>query len=565
MQKRIFINYVGLILFCVVFLALSFGFLFFRSTQAHEMTAIRDKANLVADLLNQNITASHEAIDSGGTRITVITPDGWVLSDSHAGADLSINRSDRAEFVQAISYGSGEAIRRSDTLGAETFYYALRLNDGNVLRLSRTLHSLGMVFMSTIPALIIITIIVLVIAHLIAHRLTRSIIKPLTKIDFDNLEDISDPNSSESLYEELWPYMRKIDNQKHEIASQLTTLKSRTETIEAIIANMREGIVMLDEKGLVLAINQSVLSIFDIPKKSDILQKSIGHIYRDPEFTQAVKSCLDGAHLEINFERSNRFFNTFLSPASGGAIIFFLDITEQHKADQQRKEFTANVSHELKTPLTTISALSEMMANSMVQPDDAVNSANKIYGHSKRLINIIDDIIRLSEFDESKTPKDFVEFNIFELAETVIASLQDKAHKKSVMVELTGQPLQIKANSRLIDDLLFNLIDNGIKYNKEGGQLIVEVVNEADFCKLSVSDTGIGIPSEQQKRVFERFYRVDTSRTRKTGGTGLGLSIVKHIVEHHNGKLTMESTEGEGTTITCYLPSADKTALNVHA
>jgi len=552
MQKRIFINFVGLILFCVVFLVLSFGFLFFRSTQAHEMTVIRDKANLVADLLNQNITANHEAIDSGGTRITVITPDGWVLSDSHAGADLNINRSDRAEFVQAISYGSGEAIRRSDTLGAETFYYAVRLNDGNVLRLSRTLYSLGMVFISTIPALIIITIIVLVIAHLIAHRLTRSIIRPLTEIDFDNLE--ADPNLSESLYEELWPYMRKIDNQKLEIASQLATLKNRTETIEAIIANMREGIVMLDEKGLVLAINQSALNIFDIPQKRDIIEKNIGHIYRDPDFIQAVKHCLDGEHLEINFTRDDKFFNAFLSPAaSGGAIIFFLDTTEQHKAEAQRKEFSANVSHELKTPLTIISALSEMIVSGMVKSDDIVNSANKIYGHSKRLINIIEDIIRLSEFDESKTLKDFTEFNIFELAETVIASLQDKAQEKPVTIVLTGQPVQIKANNRLVDELLFNLIDNGIKYNKDDGNVTLDIREENGLCKISVIDTGIGIPKKYQSRIFERFYRVDDSRSKKTGGTGLGLSIVKHITEHHNGKIVLDSAEGMGTTIVCYI------------
>ncbi|MCL2406139.1 MAG: ATP-binding protein [Defluviitaleaceae bacterium] len=559
MQKRIFVNFVGVILFCVVFLALSFGFLFYRSTQAHEMAAIRDKANLVADLLNQNIAASHEAIDSGGTRITIISPDGWALSDSHAGADLNINRSDRSEFVQAISYGSGEAIRSSDTLGAETFYYAIRLDDGNVLRLSRTLYSLGLVFISTIPALMVITVIVLVIAHLIAHRLTRLIIKPLTGIDFDNLEAMSDPNLSESLYEELWPYMRKIDYQKQEITSQLATLKNRTETIEAIIANMREGIVMLDDKGLVLAINQSVLNIFDIPQKRDIIQKNIGHIYRDPDFIQAVKRCLDGEHLEINFTRSDKFFNAFLSPVvSGGAIIFFLDTTEHHKAEAQRKEFSANVSHELKTPLTTISALSEMMANGMVKTDDIATSANKIYGHSKRLINIIDDIIRLSEFDENKTARDFTEFDIFELAETVIASLQDKAQEKPVTLELTGQPLHIKANNRLIDELLFNLIDNGIKYNKDNGNVTLDIREENGLCKISVTDTGIGIPKKHHSRIFERFYRVDNSRSKKTGGTGLGLSIVKHITEHHSGNVVLDSVEGMGTTIVCYIVFVNK-------
>jgi len=553
MQKRIFFNFVGLILACVVLLVVAFGLLFFRAAQSHEMAAIRDKAYLVADLLNQNISTGYDAIDGGGTRITIISPEGWALLDSHAGADLDNNRSDRIEFMQAIAYGSGEAIRASDTLGTETFYYAVRLQNGNVLRLSRTLYSLGEVFTSTIPALIGITIVILVIAYFIANRLTHLIIKPLTEIDFDSTPDYA---TKAYLYEELLPYIKKIDHQKNEITSQLTTLKHRTETIEAIIANMREGLVMLDKKGLVLAANKSVLSIFNVSKKRHILQKNIKHIYRDPEFIQGVKSCLDdGMHLEINFSRNGRFFNGFLSPvASGGAIIFFLDTTEQHKAETQRREFTANVSHELKTPLTTISALSEMMANGMAKTEDVTHFSEKISTHTKRLINIIDDIIRLSEFDESKVDKNFTVFDAFELAKTVILSLQEKAAEKFVTIELTGQPVKINANNRLVDELLYNLIENGIKYNKDNGLVTLDICEENGYCKISVADTGIGISKKHRDRIFERFYRGDNSRSKKTGGTGLGLSIVKHITDHHNGKIALDSTEGIGTTIICYLP-----------
>jgi len=549
MQKRIFLNYVGLILACVILLVAAFALLFFRTAQTHEMAAIRDKTYLVASLLNQSASTTPDTIDGGGTRITIISPEGMALSDSHAIANLHVNRSDRTEFIQALAYGSGEAIRASETFGAETFYYAVLLQNGNILRLSRTLYSLGEVFTSTIPALVVITVAILVVAYFIAKRLTHLIIKPLTEVDFDNTA-INEP-----LYEELGPYMQKIDHQKNEITNQLTTLKNRAETIEAIIANMREGLVMLDEKGLVLTANTSVLNIFDVSKKRHILQKNIGHIYRDPEFIQAVKSCLDGMHLEINFSRNGRFFNAFLSPvASSGAIIFFLDTTQQHKAETQRKEFTANVSHELKTPLTTISALSEMIANGMAKPEDVPNFSEKISTHSKRLINIIDDIIRLSEFDESKVEKDFTAFDIFELAKTVAASLQEKADEKPVTVEITGQPLTITANSHLIDELLYNLIDNGIKYNKTGGHVTLDICKENELCKISVADTGIGIAKKHQARIFERFYRADNSRSKKTGGTGLGLSIVKHITEHHNGKIVLDSTEGVGTTIVCYLP-----------
>ncbi|MCL2576413.1 MAG: ATP-binding protein [Defluviitaleaceae bacterium] len=561
MQKRIFINFVGLILVCVVLLVVSFGFLFFRAAQTHEMAAIRDKAQLVAELLNQNTDTNYEVINSGDTRITIISADGRALSDSHIGADLSVNRSDRTEFIQAVNYGSGEAIRASATLGADTFYYAIRLDNGNVLRLSRTLYSLGEVFTSTIPIFAIITIVILAVAYFIAYRLTRIIIKPLTEIDFDN------STSSESLYEELWPYMKKIDHQKAEIASQFATLRNRAETIDAIIANMREGLVMLDEKGLVLAVNKSVLDIFGISAKHDVVGQNIGYIYHDSDFMQGVKQCLGGAFFEMNFSRNNKFYNAFLSPgtlgravseandqpASGGAIVFILDTTEQHKADLQRKEFTANVSHELKTPLTTISALSEMMANGMAKADDVAGFSQKISDHTKRLMNIIDDIIRLSEFDESKVEKNFVKFDIYELAKTVIATLQDKAEEKSVSVELTGQPLQIEANNRLLDELIFNLLDNGIKYNKDGGNVTIDISYENDKCKISVTDTGIGIASQHQSRVFERFYRADASRSKKTGGTGLGLSIVKHIAEHHNGNVILESTEGVGTKVVCYI------------
>ena len=442
MQKRIFLNFAGLILVCVMLLAVSFGVLFFRSTQTHEMAAIRDKAHMVAGLLNQGNFAYAEALNGGETRMTIVSGEGWVLSDSHAGTDLTVNRADRMEFTKALAYGSGEAIRRSDTLGAETFYYAVLLENGSVLRLSRTLYSLGEVFMSTLPWLIAVMIVILVLAHFIVHRLTKNIIKPLTAVDFESTD------TGEPLYEELLPYVKKIELQKQEISDQILTLR---------------------------------------------------------------------------------------------------------KAETQRREFSANVSHELKTPLTTISALAEMIAKGMVNAEDIADFASKISSRSHRLINIIEDIIRLSEFDESKVGKDFTTFDIHELAEQVMDSLQEKATEKEVAIKLTGQPLQVQANSRLLEELLTNLIDNGIKYNKVGGSVTVNICEENGFCKISVSDTGIGISKKHHSRIFERFYRVDSSRSKKTGGTGLGLSIVKHIAEHHNGRAVMDSTIGKGTTFICYI------------
>jgi two-component system phosphate regulon sensor histidine kinase PhoR len=547
-------------------MAVSFGALFFRAVQNREKASIKDKAYLVAQLLNVREIEYTERLHGGETRITIISSNGFTLLDSHAGADLGANRSDRVEFVEAVAFGKSEAIRRSSTFGADTYYYAIKLDNGSVVRLSRPLSSLGGVFTSILPALIGVTLLILALAHFVVHRMTRLIIKPLASVDFESEEAISSSALSESLYEELWPYIRKIDNQKKEIAKQMKTLRSRAETIEAIIENMREGLVILDEKGLVMAINKSALDIFYLPDEHDVIQKNIKHVYRDLEFIQGVKKCLEGVRLELNITRSEKIYNVFLNPVISqeknigavegscrGAIIFFLDSTEQFNAEKQRREFSANVSHELKTPLTTISALSEMMSNGMTKPEDALGFATKISGQTQRLIHIIDDIIRLSEFDESKVDKEFSVFDINELAQSVIVALQDKAHEKSVTINLTGESLKVKGAYRLLDELMYNLIDNGIKYNKEGGKVTVDLRKENEFCKISVADTGIGISKEHQSHVFERFYRVDSSRSKKTGGTGLGLSIVKHIAEHHNGKVVLESVEGAGTTIVCYI------------
>ena len=554
MQKRIFLNFVGLILICLILLATSFGLIFFNAAQDHEMASIRDQAQIVAQLLNliegNYPERLHGRIHGGDTRITLIAADGWVLADSYPGADLTINRSDRLEFIQAISQGSGEAIRPSDTLAADTFYYAMLLQDGSVLRLSRTLYSLGEVFTSTLPSLIAMAVLIMVVAYFIAQRLTKKIIEPIIQ-----------SSQADMPYEELWPYIRKINKQEREIARQMTNLRNRAETIEAIIANMREGLILVDEKGFVLTVNKSILDIFGISGQQEVIQKNVQQICRAPEFMQAVKACLEGTHLEISLARNDKIYNIYLSPVESkdqnnrGAIIFFLDTTEKFNAESQRREFSANVSHELKTPLTTISALSEMMANGMAKPEDMPEFSDKISKHSKRLINIIDDIIRLSEFDENKVGEDFTTFDIYELSKSVVGNLQEKAAEKSVTLELTGEsPLTLKANEHLIDELIYNLIDNGIKYNKEGGKVSVNLGKENDYCKITVADTGIGISKEHQSRIFERFYRVDNSRSKKTGGSGLGLSIVKHIIEHHNARVNVESSEGEGTSFEVYLP-----------
>jgi len=278
-------------------------------------------------------------------------------------------------------------------------------------------------------------------------------------------------------------------------------------------------------------------------------ERNILHICRDMEFQQGVKSCLSGTNAELTFARGGRIYNVFFSP---GVILFF-DITEKYDLEQQRRAFSANVSHELKTPLTTISALSEMIENGMAKEEDIQDFAGKISSQAKRLLAIIEDIIRLSEFDEGKTAKEYSSFDLYDLVASVAETLQAQADKKHVSIEITGERFAITANRQMIDELLYNLIDNAIKYNREGGTVSVALDREDGMCKIAVSDTGIGIPPEHRGRVFERFYRVDKSRSKATGGTGLGLSIVKHIAEHHGGRVELESAEGVGTTVVCYV------------
>jgi len=555
-QRRIFLTFAGLILASVLLLAMAFVLLSYHAMRNNEQTAIRDKTHLIASMFNQYPTLDHRTINSGGSRFTLIAPDGLARFDNHRDADLTINRSNREEFVQALQFGTGQAIRPSETLGADTFYYAVRLNNGDVLRLSRTLHSLGAGFRVTLPALVVVFLIILAIAYGVAHRLTRAIIKPITHIDLEQIH--SHDESPLPPYEELWPFIQKITHQRIQLTHQLTTLYHRAETIDTLIANMREGLIILDGKGQILAANKSAAHLFGMKKKCDLINWHIQHIHRDPTFASHVKKCLEGTFTEIDFTRKDKHYNAFFSPVAqndnNGAILFFLDTTQHYKAQQQRREFTANVSHELKTPLTTIAATAEMITNGMAQPQDVPAFARKITEQTTRLMHIINDIIRLSEFDESKVERDFAPFDLYALAQSTIAALQPQATEKSIAITLSGASLFINANARLIEELLSNLIENGIKYNKDGGEVAVGITEENGCCIIAVTDTGIGIAKGHRRRVFERFYRVDASRSKKTGGTGLGLAIVKHIAEHHGGSVKIDSTVDVGTVVVCRLP-----------
>ena len=551
MKKRIYSSFVCLLFPSVLILSAVLSLLFHNTSKKHELDVVRDYANLVSGLLDSGVSggvhfSDYISRDPGAPRLTVIAPDGTVLLDSRTVADTLENHAERPEVIEALRSGSGESLRYSDTLRLDMFYYAVTLGDGNVLRISRPVRDVTSLFRTMLPVAVAMALLTFLLANFAARRLTRRIIKPIEEIDFDG------ENAAE--YDELTPYMKKIDRQKQEIAEKISALSDRAGTIETITDNMKEGLILINEKGEALTANKCVRDIFG----DDVDNKSILHICRDIDFQNEVKQCLSGDNVEMRMERKGRIYNVFMSPVCStgtvrGAVILFHDATERHQAEKQRREFSANVSHELKTPLTTISALSEMIESGMAKNSDIVCFAARISEQAGRLLVLIEDIIRLSEFDEGGAAKENTVFDVYELAESVINALKDSAG--GIDLKLTGERFEISANRRMIDELLYNLIDNGVKYNKEGGHVDVGLsLSDGGICKITVSDTGIGISEKHQPRVFERFYRVDGSRSKKTGGTGLGLSIVKHIAEYHGGRVELQSKKDAGTTVICYLP-----------
>ncbi|MDR2933009.1 MAG: hypothetical protein LBV27_07865 [Oscillospiraceae bacterium] len=478
-------------------------------------------------------------------RVSIIDQAGNVTFDNMAELDMLGNHLDRPEVADAIRNGTGESERFSDTLGETTHYYAVRMASGDIVRLALETDSVFTILYGFVPLLLVCLLLASGVSFFLARRLTKRIVAPINNIDLDAPELGN--------YDELLPLVKRIETQKRELSAQLGEIESRAATISAITGNMKEGLLLLDTNGKVLLANESVHNILaqDIAVGNDMIT-----VYRDADFLAQAKRCLSGEKTEMVLCLNNRYYSVYFSPVFekaqiGGAVILFIDITERYAAEAQRKEFSANVSHELKTPLTTIAALSEMIADGTAKDKDIRPFADKIKSQSSRLINIIDDIIKLSEFDEGGIPKEHTRFNLYDLAETVIGSLDEKAKERHVTVDLRGESQQyMVGNMRMIDELLFNLVDNAIKYNYEGGRVDVALSGNEGEIKLAVEDTGVGIPKEHLSHIFERFYRVDKSRSKKTGGTGLGLSIVKHIAEFHGGRVEVESTVGEGTAIT---------------
>ncbi len=551
MTKKIFQSILlvaGCVLLASLLIIMGFLYDYFGGVEENQL---RDELNLAAAAVEDGGTDYLSRLTADRCRLTWIAADGSVLYDTRTDAESLENHASRAEVSQALTTGTGESTRYSSTLMEKTMYYAQRLDDGTVLRISISRATVGMIAVGMIQPLLIVLIVALILSGLLARRLSRRIVDPLNSLDLEHPLD-------NDAYEELSPLLKRIHRQHVEIQTQLRELREKTDEFTQITGSMREGLILLDEHGSILSINAAAQTLFGAD--AQCVGKDFLTVERSHEISAAIQAAAGDGHSEVRTERAGRVYQFDISRITSdgkllGTVILAFDITEQEFAERNRREFTANVSHELKTPLQGIIGSAELIENGMVRPDDLPRFVGHIHAEAARLVTLIDDIIRLSQLDEGAAmPTEPVD--LLAVSQEAAENLHDAAAARSVTVSVTGQPSVIPGVRRLLYEIVYNLCDNAIKYNRDGGRVDVTVAADADGSSITVADTGIGIAPEHQGRVFERFYRVDKSHSKASGGTGLGLSIVKHAVQYHHGRIELESTPGTGTTIRVVFPNA---------
>jgi len=554
MKRRIFLSMCLLAILTVLLSSMLTFVVMYRQIFDIMQREIEKEASYIAASLEtaQDPRLFLQNVSTKAHRITLIADDGTVLFDSAERAENMENHRNRPEVSAALKNGIGKSVRLSRTLGKQTFYCAVLLKNGMVLRVANVMDSVYSAILSFVPYILFIIAVTLALALLIANRETKKIVEPINALNLQN------PMSND-VYDELSPLLIRIAQQNKQIENQMHTLKEKHEEFNAITENMSEGLILLNEKADILSVNKSAIRIFGGHDSSNYLHRNILTLSRNLTLRAAVKKALEGDHCEEILEMGDRHYQLTTNPVwvNGrvkGAVVLILDITEKRAAEQIRREFSANVSHELKTPLTSILGYAEIIKNGMVKIEDIPGFAERIYNEANHLIALIDDIIRLSRLDEDNIDIPRKRVNLLELSKRVCARLEPQAREKSVIVSVSGQNGFVFGVEEILEQMIYNLCDNAIKYNKENGRVDVNISQSAKEVVLTVSDTGIGIPKEHQNRVFERFYRVDKSRSNRTSGTGLGLSIVKHVAMHHNARIELESQPGHGTTIRIIFP-----------
>lgn len=549
MTKKIFKSILivaGTVLLASIVIIMGCLYEYFSNIQKDKLA---DELDIAASAVELYGTDYLKNIDSERYRITWIQADGKVIYDTQAGADSMENHADRQEVKQALAEGEGSSSRYSDTLMEKTSYYARLLDDGSVLRVSTTYATAGLLVLGMLQPILVVLIAALVLSGILARRISKRIVEPMNSIDLDR------PLENDT-YEELSPLLNRINQQHKEIEMQMRYLKQRTDEFTQITESMKEGLILLDNKGNVLSINEAAQNILETD--SSCIGQNFLSIERSRSINHAIAKAFEDGHSEEYAEYAGREYQIDISRIESGgetvgAVLLAFDITEQQNAQRNRREFTANVSHELKTPLQGIIGSAELIENGMVKPEDMPRFTGHIRKEASRLVTLIEDILRLSQLDEGRQmPSEQVD--LFELADEVKSVLEGVCEAKNINMKLMGEHVSVDGVKRLLYEIIYNLCDNAVKYNNEGGIADIDISSDEKNAYITVRDSGIGIPQDQQQRVFERFYRVDKSHSKESGGTGLGLSIVKHAVSYHNGTVSMKSEPGNGTEIRVTLP-----------
>lgn len=545
MNKKIFrASFFTAVVVLVAAVALIMGILFDLFERQLQLEAANEAQYLAQAVENEGADFL-AGLDSGGKRITLIKPDGTVIFDNQADAAALDNHSEREEIKQAAETGTGMSIRYSNTLTEKTLYYAVKLSDGSILRVSVNQYTVVSILLGLLQPITVILAAALVLTAVLSARVSRSIIKPINELDLEY------PENNEA-YEELTPLLKKLSEQKRTISKQLESARKRQNEFNLITENMSEGFLVIDKDTHILTHNDAALRLLGLKKP---VSDSAFTLCRAKAFRESVERSLAGEKAELLMKRNGRTYSLIASPVSEngnviGTVIIIIDVTESEKREEMRREFTANVSHELKTPLTSISGFAELMKSGGVPAETAADFSKSIYDEAQRLISLVNDIIKISELDEKSIPAEREAVDLYELSGEIINRLKSEAAKKNVTLNLIGGSAVVNGSRKILDEMIYNLCDNAVKYNKENGTVDVITSCSGKKAEVIVRDTGIGIPAEHQPRVFERFYRVDKSHSKQIGGTGLGLAIVKHGAMYHNAEIKLESTEDKGTVIT---------------
>ena len=538
----------GIMLIACLLIIVDCLYEYFCSVQENEL---KDMLDVASKAVSSDGSSFLTRLKSNRFRLTWIAADGSVIYDTQTG-ELE-NHMERAEVKEAMQNGEGESRRYSSTLMEKTIYYAKRLDDGTVLRISTSSATAGKLLLGMLRPIVIVLIAALVLSHIFADRLAKRIVEPLNALDLDR------PLENDA-YEELSPLLNRINRQHMQIARQLEDLNKKKDEFEQITESMQEGLVLLDQKGTILSINKAARSLF--LANEECIGKDFITIERSYGVISAIQQAVRSGHAEERMEQGGRIYQLDITRIESaakpvGAVILSFDITEQENAEQNRREFTANVSHELKTPLQGIIGSAELIENGMVKPEDMPRFVGHIRTEAQRLVTLIADIIRLSQLDEGhELPMEGVDMLC--VASDAAAQLKAAAEAKHISMSIEGEACTVYGARSLLYEVAYNLIDNAIKYNRENGVVDIKVSRENKKVKLTVSDTGIGIAPEHQQRIFERFYRVDKSHSKASGGTGLGLSIVKHAVQYHHGEIKLKSELNKGSEITVALPEMEQ-------